>query len=89
MWEYFKRILVSLDQLLNTLLGGYEDETLSSRIFRAYSRNSRLGIVLMNIVDTMFFFDTLETASGRVAGHCEKSYMYELQRMDLPPEMRG
>lgn len=29
--RYFWRILVSLDQLLNTILGGFPDETISSR----------------------------------------------------------
>jgi hypothetical protein len=29
---YFWRILISLDQLMNVLLGGNEDETMSSRM---------------------------------------------------------
>ena len=29
---YFWRILISIDQLVNTILGGNEDETLSSRM---------------------------------------------------------
>lgn len=35
---YWLRILISIDQFLNTLLGGNEDETLSSRGGRAVLR---------------------------------------------------
>lgn len=31
---YGKRTLIAVDQLINTLLGGYPDETLSSRCYR-------------------------------------------------------
>ena len=31
---YGKRTLIAVDQLLNTLLGGWPDETLSSRCYR-------------------------------------------------------
>jgi len=30
--RYFWNLLISIDQLLNTILGGYPDETLSSRM---------------------------------------------------------
>ena len=36
---YFWNILISLDQLLNTLLGGFPDETLSSRMGKHIVRN--------------------------------------------------
>ena len=32
MKRYFWNLLISIDQLANTLLGGYPDETLSSRM---------------------------------------------------------
>ena len=32
MRRYFWNMLISLDQLLNTVLGGYPDETISSRL---------------------------------------------------------
>lgn len=37
---YFKNILISIDQLFNTLFGGSPDETISSRVFRYKDSNS-------------------------------------------------
>jgi len=37
---YLINFLVSIDQLLNTILGGYPDETISSRIGKYIRRNS-------------------------------------------------
>lgn len=34
MWRRLKQVLIAIDQLLNALLGGYADESLSSHCFR-------------------------------------------------------
>lgn len=36
MWRYLKQVLIAFDQLINALLGGWADETLSSRAWRHY-----------------------------------------------------
>jgi hypothetical protein len=33
-WQYTKNVLIALDQLVNAMLGGFADETLSSRAWR-------------------------------------------------------
>lgn len=53
--QYLHSILIAIDQLFNTLLGGYEDETLSSRCGRAYAHPTRRWFVpilyhLINII---------------------------------------
>ncbi|MDC3412513.1 hypothetical protein [Terrihalobacillus insolitus] len=37
--RYFWNLLISIDQLVNTILGGYPDETLSSRMGKHLKRN--------------------------------------------------
>ncbi len=45
------RVLVSLDQLINTLAGGDPDETISSRAAKAAARGRRWGCVLCRVLD--------------------------------------
>lgn len=71
-----KQILIALDQLLNTLLGGMADETLSARLYRTRHPMQRW-------VDTLFFWDR----EGLVR-HCELSYRAELLRHHLPARYR-
>lgn len=54
------RILVALDQLVNALLNGYPDETISSRAAKAARRGARWGCVLCKI---LHWFDR---------DHCER-----------------
>lgn len=70
----FKQILIALDQFINTLCGGWADETLSSRAWRE-SRE-----LLRRLIDALFFWQP---------HHCRASYESELARRQLPPEMRG
>lgn len=51
---------MSIDQLVNTLLGGYPDETISSRLAKKARKGEKVGIVGCKILDV---FDK---------GHCEK-----------------
>lgn len=45
------RLAVSYDQLANTAFGGDEDETISSRAFKAATRGRRWGCVLCKLLD--------------------------------------
>lgn len=61
MKKWIWNLLVSLDQLGNTLTGGDPDETISSRSAKAKRRGYRWGRVLCLALN---WFDP---------GHCEKS----------------
>jgi len=71
MW-YLKNILVAIDQLLNALVGGWCDESLSSHAYRSSQ-------TVCKIIDTILFFDK---------DHCRRSFHSERDRLQLPPEMR-
>lgn len=75
--EHVKQFLIGIDQLANTLFGGWADETLSSRCFRLEMER---GITWpRRLVDTILFFDK---------DHCQESYLSEIERRQLPPSMR-
>lgn len=58
---YLWNLLVSLDQFINTALGGFPDETISSRAAKAARRGKRWGCILCRILHTLH------------RDHCEKS----------------
>lgn len=64
---------LAVDQLVNTMLMGHPDETISSRLGRAHVDGYRYKWVkyFRMLVDTLFFFD--KGPSGE--GHCEASIM--------------
>lgn len=64
-------VLISLDQLVNTIFLGYPDETISSRAFREDIK------WLESLINTLFFFDYQDTVGGRIK-HCELAYYGEL-----------
>lgn len=68
-----KQIAIAIDQLVNALLGGYADETLSARAHRTQSPLERY-------IDAIFFWDE---------NHCRASYLSELERRQLPPQYRS
>lgn len=49
--EWFWNILISIDQLLNTIAKGHPDETISSRAAKARIRGHRWGCILCAILD--------------------------------------
>lgn len=73
-----KQILIGLDQLANTLCGGWADETLSARVWRCRTRQPYR--FLRPVIDGLLFFE---------AAHCRDSYESELLRRQSPPEERG
>jgi hypothetical protein len=72
------QFFIALDQLVNTLFGGWADETLSARCWRE-NRWFR------HVIDLMFFWQTGDNGKWN---HCEQCYWHERKRMDLPPEYR-
>ena len=76
-----KQFLIALDQLINTLIPasgegfGKADETISARAWRLRERGP--WNVALIVIDFLFFFDK---------NHCEKSYLSEAKRKQLPTE---
>lgn len=77
-------VLIAVDQLVNTLLLGSSDETLSARAYRTEKQGLILGKISRPIIDLLFFFDTKD---GK--GHCQISYEREMSRYYLPEEYRN
>ncbi len=75
---YGKRTLIALDQLLNTLLGGWPDETLSSRAWRWEKDGVRSWP--RRFIDMLFFLDQ---------NHCLESFDSERLGRQMPPELRA
>ncbi len=73
------RMLIALDQLLNTLLGGWPDETLSSRAWRWELAGVRSW--------PRRLIDSLAALLGD-HNHCRSSWESERTARQLPPEFR-
>lgn len=69
------QILIAFDQLINTILGGMADETISSRAHRNRFKNWRWRF-MRRFIDWLFFWQK---------DHCHQSYLAELDRKQLPP----
>ena len=77
MLNYLRKILIALDQLVNTVVNGEPDETFSSRCWR--ERGRQPWKVLRYLVDAVFFFDK---------DHCRTSYLSERLQLQSPLELR-
>lgn len=76
------QVLIALDQLACTLVGGWADETMSSYLYRLDLQRKPWGRVLRPAVDwvALRFF--------RQDHHCFRAYDSERTRAQLPPELR-
>jgi hypothetical protein len=74
------QILIAFDQFLNTLLGGYADETLSARAWRTEQEGKFFGKFFRPLIDTILFFDSQ---------HCYTSYLSEKERKQYPKHYRN
>lgn len=73
-----KQIAIAVDQLGNTLLGGWADETLSARAYR--NRFSSNGWrLLYSLINDVFFW---------MPDHCRAAFESEKSRRQLPAEYR-
>ena len=73
-----KQFLIGIDQLINTIFGGWADETLSARVYRIQD-NSWWWKSWLVIINHIFFWQN---------NHCRIAYMSELERSQLPPKYR-
>lgn len=83
--SYSHNLLVACDQFLNALLGGWPDETLSSRCWRWYKDGVRSWPC--RLIDALFWWDK-EQRGGTSIRHCELSWESERNGRQLPPELR-
>lgn len=75
--SYWYRLWTALTQLLNTILGGWPDESLSSRTWR--NRERRGWRQLHKLIDGIFFWSP---------DHCRWAYEAERELRQMPPELR-
>jgi hypothetical protein len=80
MRQYLLHILIALDQLGTTLLGGFPDETMSSYAYRMDQQGKPYGKIFRPFIDWLFSWDINE--------HCKAAYLEERERLQMPPELR-
>ena len=73
-----KQFLIALDQLANTLAGGYADETLSARAHRVAEEGGPAWP--QRAINALFFWERQ---------HCLKAYRSEVERRQLPSRYRS
>ena len=95
--SWFHEVFVAVDQVVNAVLGGYSDESISARSFRLGSKAKRLDRwdqwrITWVIADVLFIWQDMaiqyRTGFRPAAGHCERAYRAELDRLQLPPSYR-
>ena len=74
---YGKAVLIAFDQLVNSLLAGWPDETLSSRAYRW--DNDGVRSWPKKVINALFFWEK---------NHCLSAYTNEREGRQLPPELR-
>lgn len=74
---YIKNVLIAIDQLFNAAIGGYCDESLSSRAWRWEQNGVRDWP--RKLIDGLFFWQR---------EHCKSSYESEREGRQSPPELR-
>ena len=75
---YLFLVFIALSQLLNSLLGGWPDETTSARSYRM--RHTRFWGFMYRAINLMFFWQE---------DHCKWAYEMETVSRPVPPEKRS
>ena len=81
MKQYILNNLIAIDQLGNTLIGGYPDETISSRAYRADVGGRVAGKIFRPVIDWIF-------ARLGDHDHCHKAFQSEVFRFQQSPKFR-
>ena len=76
--KYFWNLLIAADQLLNTIVGGYPDETFSCRVHRESKSGQRFWKAARRLINFIFFWQK---------DHCLESYQSERLRRHFPAEL--
>lgn len=68
MKRYLYNLLIAIDQLVNTILGGYPDETISSRMGKRVAKNDsllcNLLCKLLNLIEKDHCIKAIEKDEG-------------------------
>ena len=73
-----EQVPIAIDQLVNTFFGGWADETISSVAWRKQHHGNGWAF-LRRFIDRLFFWQI---------DHCKTAYESELERRQLPEELR-
>lgn len=92
--RFAHQVFIAVDQLANTLLAGYADETLSARSFRSARSDGFSGRweAARRVIDALFVWqDWLVKRRGEWTGarHCERAWEAEIERKQYPSEYRA
>jgi hypothetical protein len=79
MKDYISKISRALDQLINTLFCGNEDEMLSSRAHWISLLGFQGWVTVKLLIDKLFFWSP---------NHCESAFDYEEERRSIPFDHR-
>lgn len=71
------QVLIAFDQLLNAILAGKADETLSARAYRMKVKDHKYWSWTAEFIDKVFFWQDK---------HCYNAYLAEKQRKQLPED---
>ena len=72
--------LIAVDQFGNTLTGGWADETMSYRAYRADVDGRIFGKIFRPLIDFLFFFEK---------DHCRQAFLTEFNRGNFSRKMWG
>jgi hypothetical protein len=78
MAKYLTHILIAMTQGLNAVLGGYSDESTSSRAHR--QQHKRRWRVARRVINGLFWWQ---------ADHCADAFEAERRRRQWPPDLRA
>lgn len=91
------QVFVAVDQLVNAILAGWADETISARAFRLGRKDEVTNCwgrwrVAWVLIDLLFWPQDVwlaaTTGSWPQTRHCERAYVNEHDRTHLPVEYR-
>lgn len=100
----WRQLFIVLDQALNWVLGVYPalvhgsrdywaDETISAHAWRKSQGEDRRWIAVRKTIDILFlpqdYLLKLETGRWPPQRHCERSFVSERKKMQMPPEYRN
>ena len=80
MKQYLLNVLIAIDQLVNALIGGYPDETLSASAYIGEQEGKPLGRFFRPVID--FLFRPFERS------HCRNAYLAEIKGLQMPRRVR-
>ena len=80
--NYMRNIAIAADQLVNAMIAGSPDETVSSRVYRGAVlavHPNRAARMAYRTINALFFWQE---------DHCRAAYLREKQRAHLPDELQ-